>query len=135
MTWEQLLADVLGAFIQAKFTFSVNGFAVVVSTASGAPARLTFASAIATAEQIFTNGAGTVQVGDVIVTIVRSSNNATDESTALAAAIAPHLSTVGPAAAQVGAARSPVLSQVKPQMITAGPPAATVTSTAGRAAG
>ena len=98
--WETILTETLGAFLAGKLTFSAGRYTVTVAGVGGAPARFTFAAAIAAAEHVFLGSPGELQVGNVLVdvsTAGAAAATATPAAAALAAAIAASVTPSAPA--------------------------------------
>jgi len=110
MTWEDVLAEVIGAFLSGSLNFRIGHYSITVRSATGTPARFTFAVAIAAAEALFAGEPGTITIGDVTVVIAyivapAGESNATPVSSELAASIAAAVHVLPtPAAASVAAA-------------------------------
>jgi hypothetical protein len=98
--WEAILAETLGAFLSGKLSFVVDDIAVTISSSSGTPVKFSLATAIFAAESVFLGSTGQLQVGSVLITLAPqapSESNASEQSLAIASAIAKSVLPSGPA--------------------------------------
>lgn len=69
MSYFQIISIALGAFLSKSLSFRVGNKTVTATDTNGQPIHLTFAQALAAVEAVLVGQTGTVQIGNIQVSI------------------------------------------------------------------